>query len=106
MNYSHYEDKIVKSLGVALVGWPLPSCVCNPGSLSSNNVDTLMKALDRRACKWITLMPEEVSARKIDNQHHAANGEQVYGPLWKQQARNAASHGDGKDNDNDDNDNE
>jgi len=106
MNYSHYEDKIVKSLGVALVGWPLPSHVCNPGSLSSNDVDTLMKALDRRACKWITLMPEEVSAWKIDNQHHAANGEQVYGPLRKQRARNAASHGDGKDNDNDNDDDE
>jgi len=105
MNYSHYEDKIVKSLGVALVGWPLPSHVCNPGSLSSNNVDTLMKALDCRACKWITLMPEEVSAQKIDNQYHAANGEQVYGPLQKQWAWNAASHGDGKDNDDDDDDN-
>ena len=50
-------------------------------------------------------MPEEVSAQKIDNQYHAANGEQVYGPLQKQWAWNAASHGDGKDNDDDDDDN-
>jgi len=86
MNYSHYEAKIVESLGVALVGWPLPSRVCNPGSLGSNDINTLMKALDRGVCKWIKLTPEEVTAWKIDNQHHAANGEQVYGPLRKQRA--------------------
>ena len=106
MNYSHYEDKIVESLGVALIGWPLPSRVCNPGSLSSNDLNTLMKALDWGVCKWIKLTSEEVSARKIDNQHHAANGEQVYGPPRKQRARNAASHGGSNNNDDDDDDDE
>ena len=93
MNYSHYEAKIVESFGVALEGWPLPGHVSNPGNLNSNDMNTLWKALNRGMCKWVALTPEELSACKIDNQHCAANGEEVYGPPRKQRTRNVAPRG-------------
>ncbi len=101
MNYPHYEDKIVERLAVALDGWPLPGRVRNPGDLSSDDMKTLLKALTRGVCKWISLTPEEVSARKLSNQQCVANGEQVYGPPWKQHMRNVASRS-GDDNSDDD----
>src|SRR5260221_13561265 len=99
MNYIHYEDKIVEVLEVALDGWPIPGRICNPGDLNCGDMNKLRKALTRGVCKWVTLTPEEVSARQIDNQQCAANGEQVYGPPRKQRARNAVScsSGDGDD---------
>jgi len=106
MNYIHYEDKIVEVLEVALDGWPIPGRVCNPGDLNSYDIEKLRKALTRRVCKWITLTPEEVSARRIDNQQCAANGEQVYGPPRKQWAQNVVSHSGGDSDDDDDADDE
>jgi len=97
MNYTHYEDKIVEALNVALDGWPLCSRVCNPGSLSCYEANTLKDALASGACKWVTLTLEEVAARKVDNWHRVANGEQVYGPPRKQRARNVSSQGVGDD---------
>jgi hypothetical protein len=35
MNYFQYEQKIVKSFGVALDGWPLDGHICNPGGLAA-----------------------------------------------------------------------
>ena len=102
MNYTHYEDKIVESFGVALDGWPLHGHVCNPGTLSSSDMNTLWKALACSVCKWVALTPEELSAQKIDNQHCVANGEEVYGPPRKQRAQNVAPCG-GGDNGSDDN---
>jgi len=101
MNYTHYEDKIVESFGVALDRWPLRSCVCNPDTLSSSNMNTLWKALAYTVCKWVALTPEELSARKIDNQHQVANGEEVYGPPWKQRVQNVAPCDGGDDISND-----
>jgi len=91
MNYTHYEDKIVETFNVALDSWPLCSRVCNPGGLSCYEASTLKDALASGACKWTTLTPEEVSARKVDNLYRVANGEQVYGPPRKQRARNVSS---------------
>lgn len=83
MNYSHYEDKIVESLKVALVGWPLSRCIRQPGHLSTNELNTLQEALRSGECKWIKLTSVEVLARKRDNQQRMENGEQVYGPPRK-----------------------
>jgi hypothetical protein len=104
MNYAQYENKIVELLAVALDGWPLPGRVCNPGNLNSNDMNILSKALTRGMCKWITLTPEEVSARKLYNQQCVANGEQVYGPPRKRRAQNVTSesHGGGNNNSDDD----
>jgi hypothetical protein len=38
INYRHYENKIVKPLGVALDGWPLPGNVRNPGDLTRDDL--------------------------------------------------------------------
>lgn len=78
MNYSQYEQKIVKPFGVALDGWPIDGHICNPGGLGCKDTTTLRDALARGVCKWITLTEEEVAARQIYNQQCA--GEQTHGP--------------------------
>jgi len=99
MNYTHYEGKIVETHEVALDSWPIHGRICNPGGLSTYDCDTLMTALTRGVCKWVTLTPEEVSACWIDNQQHAANGKQVYRPPQKQRAQNVAATCGGDNND-------
>ena len=91
MNYANYKRKIVELFVVALVGWPLDGHVRNPGALSSKDDNMLRDALSHKVCKWTLLTPEEVAAWQIDNQYREANGEQVYGPTWKQRACNVAS---------------
>ena len=98
MNYSHYEDKIVERFGVALDKWPLPGRVSNPGHLSVVDLNIVSKALTRGVCKWVALTPEELLARKLDNQQRVENGEQVYGPPRKKRVQNVTSHGGGDDN--------
>lgn len=84
INYSQYEDKIVTTFKVALVGWPISGRVCNPGDLSYYKLSTLRDALTRGKCKWVVLTPEEAAARTIDNWHRQANAEQVHGPPQEQ----------------------
>lgn len=67
MNYPHYEDKIVKPLGVVLDGWPIEGCVRNPGLLTCNDAAILEDALCNNRCKWIILSPDELAARKAGN---------------------------------------
>ena len=84
MNYAHYEQKIVEQFGVALDGWPLGGQVCNPGEIGCKDAATLRDALEHGVCKWITLTPEEVCARKIYNRQ--SNGsQQVGGPPPEEQ---------------------
>ena len=75
MNYAQYQCKIVRSLGVALDGWPLGGRVCNLGDIGSNEAAILNRALIHGMCKWVILEPEELSASQCDSQHHANNGE-------------------------------
>jgi hypothetical protein len=67
MNYPHYEDKIVKPLGVVLDGWPIEGSVCNPGLLSRNDGAILENALCNNRCKWVILSPDELAARKASS---------------------------------------
>lgn len=67
MNYPHYEDKIVKALGVALDGWPIEGCVRNPGLLTRNDAAVLEDALRKNRCQWVILSPDELAARKTNN---------------------------------------
>ena len=76
MNYAHYEQKIIEPFGVALDGWPLDGQVCNPGDIGCKDAAALRDALERGVCKWITLTPEEVCARKIYNRQ-SNSGQQV-----------------------------
>ena len=87
MNYRHYENKIVKPLGVALDGWPLPGNVCNPGDLTRNDLAILRNALDNGQCKWVILTPQQVSDREASDQEHEANGEVVDGQPPRKRAR-------------------
>ena len=75
MNYAQYERKIVKSLGVALDGWPIVGHIRNPGNLSCNEATILKNALVHGVCKWVIQTPVVLSARQHDNQHFANNGE-------------------------------
>ncbi|KAH9955750.1 hypothetical protein BC827DRAFT_1158100 [Russula dissimulans] len=87
MNYTHYEDKIVESLGVALVGWPINGPVQNPGELTRDDAIILKHALETKDCKWIRLTTQQIATRKARNKQCLADGEQVYGPPRKQRAR-------------------
>jgi hypothetical protein len=100
MNYTHYELKIVESLGVALVGWPVPGRIRNPGDLTVDQVAILRSALFSRECKWISLSDHQVAARKASNTERFGNGEDVYGPPRKKRARKVAqAKGDGTEGD-------
>jgi len=80
MNYVHYEHLIIERLGVALAGWPLGSCICNPGALTSSNTYVLRNALADKTCKWVRLTAQQVEDQKASNRQHAADGENVYEP--------------------------
>jgi hypothetical protein len=87
INYRHYENKIVKPLGVALDGWPLPGNVRNPGDLTRDDLAILRNALDNGQCKWVILTPQQVSDREARDQEHEANGEVVDGQPSRKRAR-------------------
>ncbi|KAH9955288.1 hypothetical protein BC827DRAFT_1271815 [Russula dissimulans] len=87
MNYTYYEDKIVESLGVALVGWPINGPVQNPGELTRDDAIILKHALETKDCKWIRLTAQQIATWKARNKQCLADGEQVYGPPRKQRAR-------------------
>jgi len=80
MNYIHYEHLIIERLGVALAGWPLGSCICNPGALTSSDAYVLKNALANKTCKWVRLTAQQLEDRKTSNRQRVANGENVYGP--------------------------
>ncbi|KAI0274603.1 hypothetical protein BC834DRAFT_965116 [Gloeopeniophorella convolvens] len=80
MNYDNYEQRIVEKLGVCLVGWPIPSPVRNPGTLTRDETLVLHNALVAGACRWEALSGEEVEARKAENRRRQANGEKIYKP--------------------------
>jgi hypothetical protein len=82
MNYTHYEDKIVESLRVVLVGWPINGPVQNSGELTCDDAIILKHALETKDCKWIRLTAQQIATWKARNKQHLADGEQVDGPLW------------------------
>ena len=86
INYKNYEHQIVERFGVALVHWPMPGNICQPGKLSVDNATILRDALARGTCTWVKLTNQEAVARKARNIQHEANGEVIYGPPRKPQA--------------------
>ena len=79
MNYTNYERAVVERHGVALINWPLPGKVQNPGKVGGRNqVETLLNALKSGKCKWVSLSEEELRKRREDNEARQARGEEVY----------------------------
>lgn len=80
MNYKNYEREIVEKFSVAIQGWPLRGCVCNPSEIKGGNqpLREVLAALNSRACRWVKLTEAELEERKNKNAEREARGEKVY----------------------------
>ncbi|KAG2096946.1 hypothetical protein BD769DRAFT_1336365, partial [Suillus cothurnatus] len=79
MNYTNYEQKIVKRHSFALVSWPVPGLVRNPSKIGGRpEVNKLLDAFQDGTCHWVKLTDEELLVRMKDNRARAARGEPVY----------------------------
>jgi len=87
MNYVNYKSKIVEKLGVALIGWPEDSKVENPGSIGLDEGLALRNALENKECRWTILTSKQQEAQKCRNAQHEQDGEAMYGPPRKKQAK-------------------
>jgi hypothetical protein len=67
MNYVHYKCQIVEQLGMALVGWPLGGCICNPRTLPSDDALVLKNALANKTCRWVKLSVQQLADQKASN---------------------------------------
>jgi hypothetical protein len=91
MNYTNYEQAIVKCHGMELKGWPfelLP--IWNPSHIGEHkSVQLLLNTLIEGTCKWMKLTEEELADRITSNHAREAAGETIYKP-WKKHVQKAA----------------
>jgi len=85
MNYTNYEQAIVKCHGMELKSWPfklLP--IWNPSCIGGHkSVQLLLDTLIKGTCKWMKLTEEELADRITSNHAREAAGETIYKPQKK-----------------------
>ncbi|KAG6369723.1 hypothetical protein JVT61DRAFT_13653 [Boletus reticuloceps] len=81
MNYTNNELHIIERHGIALIGWPVSGCVCNPSKICDRQeVKKLLSILQVETCKWMKLTDKQLASQIAQNKAQQATGKQVYYP--------------------------
>ncbi|PPQ93525.1 hypothetical protein CVT25_005363 [Psilocybe cyanescens] len=75
MHYINYEEKIVRSFGVELIGWTYDKFV-NPSKLSTSlpGLQKLLDAINSGSCRFIRLTPLQLTEHCQAHQQAIASG--------------------------------
>jgi hypothetical protein len=78
MNYANYEDSIMQTRKVKIVGWPASICFASPSTISTvKDMRTLHDGWLSGSIRWVRMNSTEVKAHAEDLQRRCEDGQTI-----------------------------